>query len=135
MNKALIIFFTLLFSFTSFSVFAKEYIMTCDMMGTDFTYKLVDTASTKKLYYRSEGGWIEFCKENEIHTYKHKGDGAVCITKVPSSYKPKKEDDSYVYATLEQTHIFDFILYTIITEYPNPKDDLKTTTSQCKKLK
>lgn len=75
MKNTLIIFFILFFSLTSFSVIAKEYIMTCK----NITYKLVDNPSDKMIYYRNHGEWLEYCKERDM-TYTHKGDAAVCTT-------------------------------------------------------
>ena len=120
MNKILITLFTLLFLLTSFSVVAKEYIMYCKFG----TYKLVDTALTKNLYFRIEGGWEEWCVEPNS-TLIHKGDDTVCFKKTKSKSKVTLED---------YREIFDSIIYKKTKIYDKPKAR-KNETTQCKKLK
>ena len=67
---------------------AKENLMKCSNTSTLI---VVDRAFDKKLYFRKDGEWKDWCEEDEIHKFKHKGDSASCIIKVPSSYKQKKQ--------------------------------------------
>jgi len=130
MNKTLIISITLLFSLTSYSVFAKEYIMKCDYGSFFMTWKLVNTDITKKIYLRRDGVWIEKCKGKNFE-FKHNGDSSVCY------YKLKDESKRCApgYCTPDQIQTLDFLLYTNTIKYPNPKDDLETSSTQCEKLK
>ena len=69
--------------FSGSPVVADEYVMRCydyKQHQTSF-YKLVDTLINKKLFYRSLGEWREMCID-KYDTFYHKGDGAVCKTKV-----------------------------------------------------
>ena len=100
------------------------------VVGDPRTYKLVDTPKNKKLYYRSEGKWIEFCiKLNEI--YKHYGDGAECINNF-------SKNKSYVLINGEKvfledyTEFWDFILYTKGIKFHKSG---KTNKHRCRKLK
>jgi len=125
MKKTLIIFFTFLFTLTSFSVVAKEYIMQCAYN----TYKLVDSPMDKNLYLRIDGSWKKTCY-GKNSTFVHNGDGAVCYTKV----KDETERCNGMLCEIDQTDVYDFLLYTTTKKFLNPKDG-KTETRYCKKLK
>ena len=100
------------------------------VVGDPWTYKLVDTPRNKKLYYRSEGKWIEFCiRLNGI--YKHYGDGAECIHK-PSEKKSYFLINGEKVFQEDYTQFWDFILYTKSSKFHKSG---KTNKHRCKKLK
>ena len=128
MKKILITFFTTIFCLTSFSVFAKEYIMTCQYN----TYKLVDSPMDKNLYHRYKGKWINTCNA-KFDTFIHNGDGAVCKTIYDEEhYKVEKEDDKK-FLPIDQIATYDFILNEIYITYPRHKN-VKDLEQTCKKL-
>ena len=135
MKKTLIIFFTLLFSFTSFSVFAKEYVMKCNdpfFNGVFNTWKLVDTPFNKRLFLRHKGDWKESCT-GKHNVLQHNGDGAVCVTKV------KEEKDRCGHGTFggclkDETNVYDFFLYTHSYDFIDAKGTAWQGTVNCKKV-
>ena len=95
------------------------------------TYKLVDSPMDKNLYMRSDGSWKKNCY-GKNSTFVHNGDGAVCYLKIKDESERCFKNGV---CAIDHTNIYDFILYTTTTKFPNPKDDFKTTKTQCKKLK
>ena len=127
MKKTLIIFFTLLFSFTSFSVFAKEYIMTCE---GGLTFKLVDSSMDKNLYHRYKGKWINDCNA-KFDTFIHNGDGAVCKTIYDEEHY--KDEDDKLFLPIDRIATYDFILNEMYLTFPRHKN-VKDLEQTCKKL-
>ena len=129
MKKTLIIFFTLSFALTSFSVVAKEYLMQCPLYSNlSLTYKLIDTPKTKNLYVRQNGEWVARCDDKD-ETYKHNGDGAVCThrTKLYNIGDQLHLDKEF----RNDVYIFDFVLNTHTTKSKR----FKNRTVRCRKLK
>ena len=116
MKKTLIIFFTLLFSLTSFSLVAKEMILNCE--GAVFKY--VNTTFVKKVYLRNNAKWKEWCSEKKGHKINFYDDGLKCESK-----------------NLNQIYYLDFLTKKLKSKI-STKDNpflFRETNKQCKKIK
>ena len=107
--------------FSGSPVVADEYVMRCydyKQHQTSF-YKLVDTLINKKLFYRSLGEWREMCID-KYDTFYHKGDGAVCKTKVQDEKDRCKGTGTYKLCIIDQIRVYDFYTYKYShTRYEN----------------
>ena len=115
-----------LVSFPSSSVFAKEYVMSCDFL----TFKLTDKPFDKGLYLRRDGEWKNHC-DGANYTFTHNGDGARCEHQIFC----KSERCGQFFCPIDQILIYDFFLGTKTQKFPNPKqcDKCADTTGSCHK--